>query len=200
MHQCPPKGRIRRFPEHREPQGFFGLGWPLGLLVLFVLAGYWTVAAWLYPSLPARIPVHFNLSGAPDRFAHTSFWTWFLLPMMATGLTALMVGVSRMTTWLARKHPAWINVPRKAQFLALPEPRRVRALRPLGPFVLGLVLIVDVLFLYITYAAYRVAVGAAPGLGVAAVIVALAVILVWVLFGIFLLWSAVVREIERSPS
>jgi uncharacterized membrane protein len=48
-----------------------------GLLTLAA----WALAAWLYPSLPQRVPTHWNIEGKVDGWGDRS-WATFLLPGM----------------------------------------------------------------------------------------------------------------------
>jgi uncharacterized membrane protein len=57
------------------------------LVLLFILLPF-AYAAYLFPSLPYRIPTHFNASGAVDAWGHKS--TIFLLPSIM-GATSIFV-------------------------------------------------------------------------------------------------------------
>lgn len=57
------------------------------LVLLFILMPF-AYAAYLFPSLPYRIPTHFNASGAVDAWGHKS--TIFLLPSIM-GATSIFV-------------------------------------------------------------------------------------------------------------
>jgi len=59
---------------------------PLVLIAVMFVAG-----AILYPRLPATIPTHWGVSGAPDAWSTKSFWSVFSEPLMALGLYALFV-------------------------------------------------------------------------------------------------------------
>ncbi|MGZ3319156.1 MAG: DUF1648 domain-containing protein, partial [Isosphaeraceae bacterium] len=48
-----------------------------GLLTLAA----WALAAWLYPSLPQRVPTHWNIEGKVDGWGDKS-WSTFLVPGM----------------------------------------------------------------------------------------------------------------------
>jgi len=53
---------------------------------LTVLA--WAVSAWFYPSLPQRIPTHWNIHGQVDGYGD-KFWAVFLMPLFTVGMLAL---------------------------------------------------------------------------------------------------------------
>lgn len=82
----------------------------------------WSASA--YGALPPSIPAHFGAGGV-DRWADTSFWSWFGLPLMALGLPALNYGIA--VFFAAR--PQFMNIPRKDRLLALPADRRARVMR-----------------------------------------------------------------------
>ena len=56
-----------------------------------LLAAMWAFALAVYPRLPARIPIHWNLHGEVDRWGGRG--GAFLLPAIATALAGLMVFV-----------------------------------------------------------------------------------------------------------
>ncbi len=55
--------------------------WMAGVLVVAV----WSASAWLYPSLPARIPTHWGIDGRVDGYGAKE-WAVFLLPALIVGL------------------------------------------------------------------------------------------------------------------
>ena len=126
-----------------------------GMTAVNVLTG---VALW--PLLPDRFPVHFDLAGQPDRFADGSSLEFFLLPGLSLVLTALLLGITRWIDRLASDHPEWINVPNKERFLALrPEQRRL-AMHPARSALSWIAVHLNGLFLYILIGTERVANGA----------------------------------------
>ncbi|MBM3268727.1 MAG: SdpI family protein [Candidatus Sericytochromatia bacterium] len=54
------------------------------LVALMVVAG-----AALYPSLPDRLPMHWDVAGRIDRWADKTFWSVFFQPLLAAGMVAL---------------------------------------------------------------------------------------------------------------
>ena len=55
-----------------------------GLLTLSA----WALAAWLYTSLPQRVPIHWNIEGKVDGWGDKS-WATFLMPGTMTGMLIL---------------------------------------------------------------------------------------------------------------
>jgi uncharacterized membrane protein len=47
----------------------------------------------LYPSMPMRFPSHWGITGAPDAWSTRSFFSVFLMPLIATAVYALLVFV-----------------------------------------------------------------------------------------------------------
>ena len=79
-------------------------------------------AAWLWPDVPARVPVHFGLDGTPDRWADRSVWSWFGLPLVGLAMAG---GIDALVQWALRRPGApGLNVPNKEAILALPPERR----------------------------------------------------------------------------
>ncbi|MEZ6036733.1 MAG: DUF1648 domain-containing protein [Planctomycetota bacterium] len=134
------------------------MGRALRTLLLLGAAAVWWLALAAWPTLPARIPMHFGLSGTPDRWADTSVWSWFLFPAMAT-VFAYALGFA-LPAWmrrLAATNSPWLNVPDATRFRALPTAHRVavvdRAAAPLA--VMGLEIMA--LFAWIVSGTARVA-------------------------------------------
>jgi uncharacterized membrane protein len=60
----------------------------LELIAALVFVYVWCLAALTIPTLPAHVPVHFGLNGAPDRFGSPA--TLWALPAIATVLYAIL--------------------------------------------------------------------------------------------------------------
>lgn len=61
----------------------------LMLSMVFLLIAL-VAAAWLYPQLPAQVPVHWNIHGQVDRYG-PRFWVAVLPALLILAVTALMV-------------------------------------------------------------------------------------------------------------
>ncbi len=59
-------------------------------LPLLIVAAMFVAGAVLYPSLPARFPTHWGISGAPDAFSDKTFMSVFFEPLIALGIYALL--------------------------------------------------------------------------------------------------------------
>lgn len=70
--------------------------WPA--LAAIVLAAATTVDVALYPSLPASIPVHFDVAGQADRWAEKSVWSVFGLLIIGAGVVVLLTALSIVAT------------------------------------------------------------------------------------------------------
>ncbi|MGC6486354.1 MAG: DUF1648 domain-containing protein [Planctomycetota bacterium] len=129
------------------------------LLVLSV-AALWTLAVTAWPDLPAQVPTHFDVGGRPDAWSAPGFWSWFLLPTLATGMVLLMgVGLPRWVVGMARRNSSLLNMPQKARFQALPEAARVRAVSSTAQGLQRVALLVVGLFGWILYGTREVAHG-----------------------------------------
>lgn len=124
----------------------------LNLLLLAALLGG-SAAAWSH--LPERIPVHFDLSGTPDRWAETSWSSWFGLPLLAVGLNALLYGLAVVST----RDPRRVNLPGKERLLALPAERQQPVMATVREWLVALATPLTLAFCLIQLAIYRTATG-----------------------------------------
>jgi uncharacterized membrane protein len=62
-------------------------------LPLLIIAGMFVAAGVLYPSMPARFPTHWGITGGPDAWATKSLGSVFLIPLIALGIYALLIVV-----------------------------------------------------------------------------------------------------------
>ncbi|MBO0857265.1 MAG: DUF1648 domain-containing protein [Chloracidobacterium sp.] len=110
------------------------------LSAIVLILGWW-IAFGVYPRLPERVPVHFGVRGEADRWGKR--WMIFTLPLIGTVVIAL-------NYWLF-------------EYLSPGAPKPI----PLGmrtPLHLML-LVLSVIFTYITWRMSEVAFGRARGLG-----------------------------------
>lgn len=84
-------------------------------LNLALLAAFWAAALALWPHAPETIPIHFDVAGTPDTWAERTVWTWFMLPLIATGLSAFLYFCGR----LGMRYPSVLNLPNKDEILRL---------------------------------------------------------------------------------
>ena len=100
----------------------------LARVALWTLAlGLVAWAVWLWPAVPARVPLHFGADGTPDRWGERSLLVWLVLPALGVALAALFDGVAR---WSVRNlESPMLNLPGKEDVLALPPERRAPVLR-----------------------------------------------------------------------
>jgi uncharacterized membrane protein len=102
--------------------------------ILFgVVVAHGIFAAVVFDRLPERIPVHFGANGAPDAFASPGLSSWFFIVIVSAAL-ALAIGLVSLAIF--RIPPKWINLPKKAAFLMLPEPDRRAVLGVVAAFTM----------------------------------------------------------------
>ena len=133
----------------------------LCILVLMAIAQavlWWRAFAW-WSSIPQRFPMHFNFAGEPDGWAQKSVLSWFGLPALSLGMSALLLGIGWMIASMTRTSPSLINVPRKQLFLALSPAGRLVIVAPVRVFLMWVAALVSLLFLWIVEGTARVAVG-----------------------------------------
>jgi uncharacterized membrane protein len=95
-----------------------GLGRSLFFLLIALTIGLWLLPLAFYDALPERVPVHFDLSGNPDRWAERGGWEMWVGPITTTFMAILCI--------VLLKFPGAYNVPRKAEIAILPPAARAR--------------------------------------------------------------------------
>lgn len=119
----------------------------LGFLFIFSIA--------VFDTLPDRIPMHYDVHGAPDRWSDTTMISWLLVPGIAAGLTLLFY---LLALWIPalRKRPEMVNMPAasKKKFLALSEERRGKILKGLASYIYWFPVMVNLTMIIIRYAEY----------------------------------------------
>lgn len=103
------------------------------LFAVVLLHGVYAVA--VYDRLPPRLPVHFGFDGAADAWASPGPGSWFAL-VLVSAATALAIGLAALAMF--RIPPRWLNLPRKAAFLELPEAERRAVLGIVAAFTLAI--------------------------------------------------------------
>jgi hypothetical protein len=151
---APPNG------QEKGAQGKGTRGQGLRIALLLALLAVWGIAIAEWPALPARVPIHFDLAGRADGWMAKSAWTWFALPLPGTVL-GLGFGflLPHWMVALARRNSRWLDMPRKAQFTALPAAARERAVRAPARWLLALACLLEVLLAFVILGSAEVARG-----------------------------------------
>jgi uncharacterized membrane protein len=127
----------------------------VNLVLIALMGGY---VASVYPRLPGRIPIHFNMAGEPDRWSGRGGLV--LLPVLAVLMTAGLYLVIRLTPkWAA--NPRYLNIPHKAEFLRLPAEKQAAYWNLYKEFFAALAAAMNLLFYLIVRATVRIAMGSA---------------------------------------
>ncbi|MFM7260962.1 MAG: DUF1648 domain-containing protein [bacterium] len=137
----------------------------------------WTRAIQWFPQLPERFPIHFDISGAPDRWSDRGAG-WFLLPALSIAILAFFALIAWSLGPMCRGAPGLVNVPRKDLFLRLSPAGRESVLAPTRAFLAWVVSLVAWLFAFILEGTALVAVGRATTLPVWPVFVFLVLVFV----------------------
>ena len=169
----------------------------LMLVPLLVLAhvALWVVSALTLGALERPWPSHFGLDGKPDAWTDSHWW---LVPAIATVMTALLVGGLFLGRRLARTSPQWVNLPRKKDWLALAPDARLRAMRPAEGLLLGFALFMNLAFVSITLDTYAIARGAQGAMSMAKVITILVCMIVWLVLSIVRIRQAIGDEVRAA--
>jgi uncharacterized membrane protein len=126
------------------------------LLNVLLLLALWGGALWYWGTLPERVPTHFDARGLPDAWGTKGFASWFLLPTIALATVSVMY----LSVWLVRRRPRLLNIPRKAEFLALSAADQVPVLRAVAATLEAISAGILLIFCAIQLATYRAALGA----------------------------------------
>jgi uncharacterized membrane protein len=122
-----------------------------GVLLVALFGG----SLWAYPRLPEQIPMHFALSGEPDRWEARSPVSWFLLPTI--GLVMALV-LHAMSVYGARRPQVW-NLPEKRKFLALHPPDQAPIIARMQHFMAQVGVVTAALFCLIQASIYSASTG-----------------------------------------
>ncbi len=101
------------------------------LLNFLLLGALFAGSIMVYPSLPERFPIHFDLSGQPDGWLNRSLVSWLMLPAIAAGLAGLL----ELATRAGESSPHLWNVPDKSRFLALTPEERAPIVEQMRSFI-----------------------------------------------------------------
>ena len=129
-------------------------------LHLLLLVIYVATAALVWPSLPDRIPIHFDFAGDPTTWARTSVPFWFGLPVLALAMDLFIRGLGN----LALRVPELWNIPDKERFLALPAKARAPVEESLRVMLAWAAVLVTPAFVGIHLGMYLTATGRTRGL------------------------------------
>jgi uncharacterized membrane protein len=114
-----------------------------------------------YAALPDRVPVHFGISGAPDRWGPKS--ELFVFVAIPWGLTIFFYALNLALPRLAR-NPRYLNIPNKWEFLKLPPERQSIYWELIREFMTAMTASFNLVFFLIVRATTRVILGKTGGL------------------------------------
>jgi len=125
-------------------------------LSLLFLIGFFVYSS--YPRLPARIPMHFNMAGRPDRWDGRGGIV--VLAVLALAMTTALYAVTWLTPRLT-KNSRYVNIPRKQEFLRLSAEKQESYWAVFKEFFAALALAINLLFYLILRGMVRIAMGTA---------------------------------------
>ena len=126
------------------------------LLNALVIIGLFIYAIVTYSALPEKIPIHFTTHGIPDSWADKSWGVWLTLPLVALGLTCLFYATTYLID-VAKKHPKWLSLPKKKEFLALPEEKQAAVWHKMKAMLFWMAVPMNLLILYAFHTTYTMA-------------------------------------------
>jgi uncharacterized membrane protein len=152
------------FNSEKRPKLNISLSWKEKMLIL--ISTLCVIAMWVYlyivwSNLPSIIPIHFNISGTPDRFGNKS--SVFLLPIIGSIMHILLVVLSKM--------PHCFNYP-----VSVTE-NSAEALYKIGKqLILLLDMELSLMFLILLWEDIQSAIGNISGLGIGIMFISMAII------------------------
>jgi uncharacterized membrane protein len=149
----------------------------LANLTLLFLTGAFVYGS--YPRLPERIPMHFDMTGRPDRWGgRGGFLVLFVMPLVMTGVFYLLI---RFIPRLGA-NPRYMNIPHKEEFLKLPVEKRDIYWALLKEFFAGMAVAINLLFYLIIRGIVRIATGGTSSLPVKLMLPALVALALFLVF------------------
>jgi uncharacterized membrane protein len=116
-----------------------------GLAVVFlILMAVSLLEAW--PHLPDKLPMQFDSNGTPSRSG--SRIELMIMVLIVTLATLPMLAGGLWVNWM-RRHPRWINMPRKAEILSLPPERQAPYWELTAEFMAAMAAAMSLMFLLI---------------------------------------------------
>jgi uncharacterized membrane protein len=110
---------------------------------------------WAWEALPDRIPVHFDASGEPTRWAERSFWSWYVLPIISLAMAALTYGLAAAMP----RYPRLVKLPHGRRLSDLPPERRGPVLAPTRDMLFAFTVPMMLMFVLIQIGAYLESLG-----------------------------------------
>jgi hypothetical protein len=129
-------------------------------LQLLLLALYFAAAALLWPTLPERVPIHFDFAGRPTTWTRTSMLSWFALPLVTAAMTLFLYCMGRVSD----RSPELWNIPEKKRFLALSPVARAPIVAYLRRAMAWSAVMVSFTFIGVHVGVYQAAMGHGTGL------------------------------------
>lgn len=114
-----------------------------------------------FSKLPDWVPVHFNISGNPDRWGSKS--ELLMLIGLSWGMTIIFYALIQAMPLLGRK-PRYLNIPYKSEFLKLSPEKQKIYWEFLQEFMAGMAVSINLIFYLIVYGTLRIIQDKAKGL------------------------------------
>lgn len=149
----------------------------------------WSVAFAYWDKLPSVIPVHFGIDGQANGFANKSLFYVYLIP----GIQTLMLG---MFAFLYYK-PQYSNIPSTMWLMALNKKDRDTAFSLIRTMLSGMVVLMGVIFTYISFAMNNAALTSDQTLSPVILITLLAFMLAWVIYWAVKVYGATKKAVKN---
>ena len=128
--------------------------WAAFLTGIVIAHGILALVTW--NRLPTEIPLHFDASGAPDRFGPPTVFAWFG-PLVVSALMSLFIGA--IAGAIPKIPLKYLSLPRKKEFLDLHKDAQRRLLATVSAHTLILAATMAVVFTVLQILMYLASVG-----------------------------------------
>lgn len=126
----------------------------LASFVLVIFSFYLTIST--YSSLPHTYPVHFDLSGTPNRWEMKSWINVLQLPLIQLGMVGFMATLTFWSVYSPRAL-AYLNLPPldTTKMLKLPDEKQIEIRILSAIFISTIILFISLMFTIINYQLLR---------------------------------------------
>jgi len=157
-------------------------------IFLLVLAVYMAISN--YPTLPDKIPTHFNSQGVPDDWGSKN---WVFLYAGLSTFTYLLLTLLNVLLATSKNPMSLINIPKQWKAsLKAPQIEELRVI--LNRYLFGMKMVIQGMLYYLLYISIQIAFDRASTLGAPFFLLILAILIIAML----MLWSS--YRISKKPS
>lgn len=129
------------------------------------------MSLYFWNQLPASLPTHFGITGAPDAWTEKSILTVFMVPALHLALLALFAVLYR--------HPQYSSWPTTLILMTVEEKKRNKVYEVLRGMLVSTTALISILFAYLQFAILATANGRLAGLYAPAMFIFLGLMVIY---------------------